>query len=303
MTKNLDYYKVLGVDKNASGDEIKKSYRKLAREHHPDMVQDSDKEAAEKRFKEINEAYQVLGDPEKKKLYDQFGHAGVNGNGTGGQGNPGGPFSYSYTSNGQGFDFGNIDPFDVFEEFFGFRGFGGSRKPRKGKNLYYELMVSFQDAVFGIEKEVNVESGKVKVKIPAGVIDGNELRFEGKGMPGPEGTPPGDLFLRLKVSMPKEFKLAGSTLYVLLELDWVYSALGLEAEIPVVDLNEKSGIGRTKLKIPAGTEYGTKFSVRSRGLPRVHGSGQGDIIVQVVFTPSKRLNKNQKKALEDYIKY
>ena len=167
MANQKDYYQVLGVEKNASSDDIKKAYRHLAREHHPDMVRDGDKAAAEKRFKEINEAYQVLSDPQKRKMYDQYGHTGA---GFGFEGGPSGfgsagqwgPFTYTYTSNGQEpsggpFGFGDFDPFEVFENVFGFRGFGGSRGPKRGKNLYYEMAIDFSESVFGLEKEINIE--------------------------------------------------------------------------------------------------------------------------------------------------
>jgi len=194
MATAKDYYEILGVKKESTLDEIKKSYRKLAREHHPDMVKESDKSNAEKRFKEINEAYQVLSDPQKRKMYDQFGTVGSDfgpeGFSGSSQGGQWGPFSYTYSSSG-GNPFsenGEFDPFDIFEDFFGFRGFG-SRRPRKGKNLYYEMRLEFRDIIFGIEREINVESGKVKVKIPAGMRDGMEIKFSGKGMPGPDGAP------------------------------------------------------------------------------------------------------------------
>ena len=166
MASNKDYYQILGINKNASAEEIKQAYRKLAREHHPDMVKDGDKAAAEQRFKEINEAYQVLSDPQKRKMFDQYGSAAFSGGaqnagaGFGGF-NQGqwGPFSYSYTNgNANGFDFGgDFDPFDIFEQAFGFRGFGGrAQGPKKGKNLYYEIHITFAESVFGLEKEVNV---------------------------------------------------------------------------------------------------------------------------------------------------
>ena len=168
MANGKDYYNILGVSKTASAEEIKKAYRKLAREHHPDAVGAGDKEAAEKRFKEINEAYRVLGDPEKRKTFDTYGTADPNMGGFGqgqrpGAGGQWGPFNYSYTSNGgangAGQDFGDFDPFDIFEEFFGFRGAGGRRAPHKGKSLYYELNVEFAEAIFGADNDINVESG------------------------------------------------------------------------------------------------------------------------------------------------
>ncbi|MEN9389526.1 MAG: hypothetical protein RLY61_610 [Candidatus Parcubacteria bacterium] len=301
-----DYYDILGLAKSASAEEVKNAYRKLAREHHPDMVADADKANAEKRFKEINEAYQVLSDPQKKQTYDQFGHAGLGGNpGTGGGQRAGGgwgPFSYSYsTSNAQ--DFGDFDPMDIFEEVFGFRGFGGrSQRQARGKNLFYEMQLSFADAVKGLEKEVKVESGKFTIRIPAGVHDGIEIKYTGKGMPGPNNAPSGDLFITYRVKTPTEFQVAGSDIGIALELDFVQAILGDVVQIPVVDIKSETGLGKEKLKIPEGTQYGAKFKLSGKGLPRLGGSGQGDIYVQVFVKFPKRLTKKQKQLLEEYRK-
>lgn len=305
MPSAKDYYDILGLDRKASADEVKKAYRKLAREHHPDMVKDSDKKGAETRFKEINEAYQVLSDPQKRQMYDQYGHAGVGqGQGAAGGGNPfggnWGPFTYTYSNGGQASQ-GDFDPFDIFEDFFGFRGFSGQRRPRKGKNLYYELHIEFKDAVFGLEKEINVESGKVKVKIPAGVHSGTEVRFSGKGMPGPDGVPPGDLLLTLRVTLPKNFQRVGNTLITGLEVDMVQAALGDNIEVPIIDLEDKSGVGKAKIKIPSGTQHGTQIRLRGKGLPKLRGKGQGDLIVQVIVKIPKSLNRKQKKLLQEYM--
>ncbi|MFZ5424502.1 MAG: DnaJ C-terminal domain-containing protein [Patescibacteria group bacterium] len=301
-----DYYEVLGVDKKASAEEIKKAYRKLAREHHPDMVADHDKDGAEERFKEINEAYQVLSDPQKKQMYDQYGHAGFGAQQNGFGGNQGaqgqwGPFTYTYTSGGNN-AYGNIDPFDVFEEFFGFRGFGGNRKPKRGKNLYYEFHVTFGEAVHGVEKTVEVESGKVKIKIPQGVRDGSELRFAGKGMPGPDGLPSGDLLLTIRVPTPSEFRRVGDNLATLVEIDFVQAILGDKVEIPVVDLDSKTGIGKVKVKVPSGTQPGATIRLKGKGMPKLHGYGRGDVLVQLSVVLPKKISRKQKKILEDYTK-
>ena len=310
MPSTKDYYEILGINKNSSSEEIKRAYRNLAREHHPDMVRDGDKSSAEQRFKEINEAYQVLSNPEKRKMYDQFGHAGPGfngqggpfGGGSGGQqtGGQWGPFTYTYTAGGGQQGFGDFDPFDIFEDFFGFRGFGGQRRPKKGKNLYYEFHIDFKDSVLGVEKEINVESGKVKVKIPAGVHDGTELKFEEKGMPGPNGAPPGDLFLTIRAQLPKGFQRAGDVLATLKEIDMVQAALGDIIEVPVVDEKKTDALGKEKLKIPAGTQHGTQFRLRGKGMPRIRNTGKGDIIIQVSVTIPKKLNRNQRKILEQY---
>ncbi len=302
MASNKNYYDILGIAKNASDSEIKQAYRKLAREHHPDMVKDGDKDAAEKRFKEINEAYQILSDPQKRKMYDTYGHAGTGyqAGGPGGFGGSWGPFTYTYTSGTNGY--GDFDPFDVFEEFFGFRGFGGSRAPKKGKNLYYELHIDFADAVHGVEKTVKVESGTITIKIPQGVHDGTEMRFAGKGMPGPNNAPAGDLYLTIRVPTPRPFQRSGNILGMSLELDFTQLILGDVVEIPVVDPKEKDGLGKTELKIPAGTQPGTQIRLKGKGMPYLRGGGQGDIIVQVFVKIPNKLSKKQRELLEEYRK-
>ncbi len=300
---NKNYYNILGVSKDASQQEIKRAYKKLAKEHHPDMVDDKDKTQAEKRFKEINEAYQVLSDPQKRKMFDRFGtvNAGFGPQGGGGRRgfNQSGPFTYTYTTSGDS-PFGNIDPFDIFEEIFDFRGYGRQRRPRKGKNLYYEMRVNFEDAVHGAEKEVNIESGKVRVKIPQGVRDGTEIKFRGKGMPGPNGAPSGDLYINFRVSTPKEFQRVGDNLGTTKEIDFIQATLGDTVEVPVIDPDKKSGIGKAKLKIPQGTQPRTQFRLRGKGMPRLSGNGRGDVIVEVFVKIPKRLSKKQRKLLEEY---
>jgi len=305
MANAKDYYEILGVQKNSSDEEIKKSYRRLAREHHPDMVKDGEKATAEKRFKEINEAYQVLSDPQKRKMYDQFGSAGP---GFGPEGFSGanqgqwGPFSYSYSnSGGNPFDFGNgeFDPFDIFEDFFGFRGFN-SRRQRRGKNLYYEMRLEFRDVVFGIERDIDVESGKVKVKIPAGMRDGMEIKFSGKGMPGPENSPNGDLYITVRVKNIPDFVLMGDDILINKEINMIEAALGSVIEVTVVDTERGDGIGKAKLKIPGGTQYGARFMIKGKGMPRLHGRGQGNVIVQILIKIPERLSKKQRDILENF---
>ena len=178
-----DYYEVLGVSKNASDDEIKKAYRKLAIKYHPDK-NPGDKEA-EAKFKEINEAHDVLSDKQKRARYDQFGHAGVGGAGFGGGGNPfeGGNFNF----NGQSFNFdfgggGGLD--DILGSLFGF---GGARRPRRGADYQTSVVVSFEEAIFGTTKTVTADGKDIKIKIPAGIDDGMSIRLKGKGGPAPEG--------------------------------------------------------------------------------------------------------------------
>lgn len=317
MAGARDYYDILGLSKSASAEDIKNAYRKLAREHHPDMVAEPDKAAAEARFKELNEAYQILSDPQKKQMYDQFGHAGV-GNGPqgagagygpfggfGGQGQAGGnwgPFSYSYsTSNAQ--DFGDFDPLDIFEEVFGFRGFGGGkRRQSRGKNLFYEMPLTFAEAVKGIEKEIKVESGTFKIKVPAGVHDGIEVKYPEKGMPSPDGSTKGDMFITFRVKTPPEFNVVNADIGVGVEIDFTQAILGDSVDIKVVDPASDTGLGTAKLKIPEGTQHGTRFKISGKGLPRLRGSGRGDVYVQVFVTLPKKVSKQQKKILEEFKK-
>ncbi len=313
MATKRDYYDILGVSKTASDDELKKAYRKMAMEHHPDMVKEGDKKAHEERFKEINEAYQVLSDPQKRKMYDAYGHAGMGqgfggaeagsgGFGAQGSGGQWGPFTYTYSSNGGGQNpFGDVDPFEVFQDFFGFRGFGGQRQPKRGKNLSYQLEIDFVDAIKGAEKTIKVETGEITIKIPRGARDGTELRFAGRGLPGPAGTPTGDLFITLRVATPREFQdRSGDDLGILLQLDFVTAVLGGLVDIPIVDDRSPAGISKTQLKIPTGTQHGTRFSVRGKGIPRLNGRGNGDIIVQVSIKIPTTISRRQKELLENY---
>jgi len=300
MAKSKNYYDILGISKTADAAEIKKAYRNLARQHHPDMVNEGDKAAAEKRFKEINEAYQVLSDPQKRKMYDQFGHTGTRGVGGGPSQGQWGPFTYTYSTQGGASPFGDVDPFSIFEDFFGFRGFSGSREPRKGKNLYYEMHVDFADAVHGTERAVSIESGKVSVKIPKGVRSGTEMRFSGKGMPGPDGAPSGDLFITFRVSTPAHFQRVGDNLGIALEIDFVQAILGDVVDVSIVDPDAKDSLGTARLKIPSGTQHGAQFRLRGKGMPSLHRSGRGDVIVQVFVKLPKRVNRKQRNLLEDY---
>lgn len=292
-----DYYETLGVGKNAPKDEIKKAYKRLAKKHHPDV----DKSAgADERFKEINEAYQILSDPQKKAAYDQFGHgafdpsAGSGFGGFGGQARTGqwGPFTYTYTTGGApfDFDFGEFsDPFDIFEEVFGFRGFRG--QPRRGRNLYYTLTVDFMDAIKGLTQEVKLNGKKLKIKVPAGIRDGGQLKFTGEGEPGPEGTPPGDLYLTIRIQSHPIFTRLGDDIYVIKEISFVQAALGDTVEVPAVDKP-------VKLKIPVGTQPGTEFRLRGKGVPHLRGRGRGDQYVRVLVRIPEKLSREQKDILE-----
>ena len=349
-----DYYEVLGVDKNATDDEIKKAFRKLARKYHPDVNKD-DKNAAEK-FKEIGEAYEVLRDPDKRARYDQFGHAGF------GQGG----------FDAGDFDFGNFSGFgggifdDIFDMFGG--GFGQTRRrgPVRGADLRYDMEITLEEAAFGVEKDIEIfrmeecykchgtgaKSGtksktcptcqgsgqvrkvqnlgpmqftnvttcgncggsgkiieqpcekchgsgqskvsrKINVKIPAGVDTGSRLRMSGEGEAGELGGPPGDLYIIIRVKPHKLFIRQGDDLIYEAPISFVQATLGDEIEIPT--LEEK-----VKLKIPEGTQPGTRFRLKSKGIQHLKGYGKGDLHVRVKVVIPKNLNDKQRELLSKF---
>ncbi len=289
MTTKRDYYEILGVSKSATEAELKSAYRKLAREHHPDI--DKSPGAAEK-FKEISEAYQVLSNSEKRKAYDQFGHAPFEpGAGAGGFNN--GPFSgfrtYSYSTGGKNpnidFDFGGFsDPFDLFEQIFGMGGFGGAGGfgQTYRRNPTYELEVSFDDAVHGATKhiELPIEGGKRKqmtIKVPAGVDSGTRMRFEGV-----------DIVFRVKRN--PEFAREGSDIFSEVDLTIPQLVLGEVVEVKTV-------WGKVKLKIPAGAEPGSLIRIKGQGMPSLRG-GKGDHYVRVKLEVPKKLSSEEKNLYE-----
>ncbi|EKD62395.1 MAG: hypothetical protein ACD_52C00189G0003, partial [uncultured bacterium] len=274
----VDYYDILGVSKGTNADDIKKAYRKQALEWHPDRHKDN-KEAAEKRFKEINEAYQVLSDPKKKQAYDQFGHqaftqgGGFGGSNPFGQGGQYGPFTYTYTTNGggspfSGFDFG--DPFDIFEQFFG----GGTPFRRARTKPRYSMTVDFDTAIHGATKEVQIEGKKRKIKIPAGVDDGSRIEFD-------------DFTLSINVKPDPRFERDGADIYLRENLDFTTAALGGEIEVPTVD-------DTVKLRIRAGTKSGTMIRLRGKGMPNLRGNTRGDQYVRITVDVPDKLTGTQK---------
>lgn len=300
MSQEKNYYEILGVSKNSTDAEIKSAYRKLAREHHPDMVKDSDKNSAEKKFKEINEAYQVLSDSQKRKQYDQFGHSAFKSGASGASGFGGfnqGPFSYSYQSSDI-----NIDPFEIFEEVFGFRGFGGARAPKRGKNLYYEIKVPFEEAVRGGERKIKVESGEFTIKIPKGISDGNEMRFEGKGQAGPNGLPAGDLIVSFRVSFPKSLERYSENVLQIIDVSFIDAILGGEIEVKVVDEKSSNGISFKKIKIPEKLQFGSQIVLKGYGMPRLNSDSKGDMYLRTNIVFPEKLSKNQRKILEEFRK-
>jgi molecular chaperone DnaJ len=354
-----DYYEVLGVSRDASQGDIKKSYRKLAMKHHPDQNPDDPK--AEEKFKEIGEAYEVISDEEKRAAYDRYGHAAFKSGGGGG--------------GGRG---GFHDPMDIFSQVFGgggggsmfddlFGGGGGRRRDRSGKkrgsDLRYDLEITLEEAAEGVEKELEIEkyascgkcsgsgskSGsagtntcttcggrgvvgqqrgifiqqatcpdcrgagqniadpcgdcggngrkqapeRVSIRIPAGVDDGTRLRSTGKGDAGMRGGPAGDLYVFLHLRDHDVFQRDGDDLYCEVPLPFSTAALGGELEVPTLT-------GSATMKVPAGTQGGTTFRLRDRGMPALNGRGKGDLHVEAQVEVPTRLNSDQRERLEAF---
>lgn len=276
MADTKDYYNSLGVSKTATADEIKKAYRKLAMQYHPDRNKTKE---ADLKFKEVTKAYEVLSNVEKRKSYDQFGHAAFEqGAGQGGgepfggqQGGQYGPFSYTYSSNGQGFDFGGgVDPFDIFEQFF-----GGAQRPQRP---VYSITISFSDAVHGTEKEVTINSKKQKIKIPAGVDRGSRIRFD-------------TYDVVIDVQSDAKFIREEYNIVTEEELSFPDVALGKELSVETID-------GSVKIRVPAGTQPNTLIRLSGRGVKHLRGGGRGDHYVKIKVTVPKNLSHKQKELLE-----
>jgi len=294
--KFRDYYEILGVARDASADEIRKAFRQLARKHHPDVA--ADKSTAEEKFKEINEAYEVLGDPDKRKKYDTLGahwkHSGDFGPPAGGDGAFRSREDGAYHFEGTGFS-------DFFESFFGSRGSRGpsprgsrasstSRSPRRGRDIESEIMVTLDEVLHGSERSLVIQasgqanSGErktVRIRIPKGVAAGQTIRCAGLGEAGTAGGTPGDLFLRVHLERHPDFQVDGHDLYYELRLAPWESLLG--ATVPV-----RTPHGETKIKVPPGTEAGTEFRLSGKGLPTGQSGGHGNLFaVARVVTPTR----------------
>jgi DnaJ-class molecular chaperone len=287
MANKMDYYDILGVSKTATPDEIKRAYRKLALEFHPDRNKSKE---GELKFKEVTKAYEVLSNEEKRKTYDQFGHAAFDqGAGQGGQGGPfggfggqqggrSGPFSYTYSTNAQGqdFDFGGFsDPFEIFEQFFG----GGSPFGQQARRQVYSATISFQDAVHGAEKQVTINGRPQKIKIPAGVDRGSRIRF-------------GEYDVVIDVLADEKFAREGNDIISQKDISFSHAALGGEMNIETID-------GFVKIRIPPGTQPDMLVRLSGRGVPRLRGSGRGDHYVKIKIVVPKKLSRRQKELLED----
>lgn len=365
---NKDYYDILGISKGATQDEVKRAFRKMAHQYHPDKAGGN-----EAKFKEINEAYQVLSNPQKRQQYDQYGQTFEQAQRQGGFGGSawedfaraGGPFGGGFRTENIEFDFGDLG--DIFGDFFGL---GGTRRRRarvrtKGQDIETEMTIEFEEAVFGAEKIIDLyknivcsvcagsgadpeaeietcktcggsgqvvqaqrtilgtfqtvgtcpdcqgegkkasakcrrcggigrvrDTEKMKVKIPAGIDDGEIIRLAGKGEAGLKGAQPGDLFIRIRAKPHPEFKREGYDIHTETEISFSQAALGIKIPVNTLD-------GEIVLKIPSGTQSGKVFRLKGKGVPRLRDSGRGDQYVTVnIITPTK-LSRREKELFEE----
>lgn len=292
MATKRDYYEILGVSKAATEAELKVAYRKQALQWHPDRNKSPEAEA---KFKEVNEAYEVLANKDKRAAYDQFGHAAFDpASGFGGAQGPftgqsrnyrQGPFSYTYTTYGgneganEGFDFGGFsDPFEIFAQFFGGASpFGGSRASRKPR---YGISLTFLEAAKGVEKEVAVNGKRKKIKIPAGVDDGSVINFD-------------EFYLTIDVKPDATFKREGLDVYVEKEITFSQAALGAVISVPAIE-------GAISLRIRSGTQPGTMVRLQGKGIRDPRGRGVGDEYVRLQVTVPARLSRRQREILEEF---
>ncbi len=312
MGMKRDYYEVLGVNRNADDAAIKKAYRKLAKKYHPDS--NAGNAQAEERFKEVTEAYDILSDPEKRKLYDRFGHAAFDGSAQGAaggaSGGPGGGFYRSAGPDGsyQEYHFEGGDMDDILKNLFG-GGFGGfgfsgsrSRYAADGSDLEAEISVTFEEAVFGCDKVIhlgdNREAGgtgkALKVHIPAGIDTGKSIRLRGKGMPGSGGGRPGDLMLKVKVEEKAGFERKGMDIYTTVRVPFTTAVFGGEAMVQTL-------YGNVLCKIAEGTQSGTKIRLKGKGVVSMKEPGvYGDQYVTVQIEVPKNLNETAKRKLKEF---
>lgn len=297
-----DFYQVLGVPRGSTEDEIKKAYRRLAKQYHPD-VNKGDKQA-EERFKEISEAYNVLSDPEQRKKYDMFGSGGPFG---GGAGPGGGGFRWSPGANGAQGDMGDLG--DLFGELFNMGGVrrgpysqawgqGGHREAAvDGQDTFADIEVGFLEAIEGTERTISVKRGdrveKLSVRIPAGVDNGSKVRISGKGQPGFGGGHSGDLYLRIRVTPHPSFWREDADVYTEIPITIFDAVLGASIEVPTLS-------GTAKMKVPPATSSGQKFRLGSKGAPILGKKGKrGDQYVIVKIVPPKHPTSDAIRAYED----
>lgn len=305
MKGGKDYYNILGVSKSASADEIKKAFRNLARRYHPD-INPGDKKSEEK-FKDIQQAYEILSNPEKKKSYDMFGEAGFQGGAR-----PGG-YQTHYSGNfgdlGENINFGGASGFssfeDIFGEIFGARGGGRqhsqTRRPTKGRDVEHQIEIDFNTAIKGGTRDIKIareSNGKdystetISVKIPSGVDNGSKIRVAGKGEPGRNSGSRGDLYLRVKVAPHPIFKRNKNDIFLDLPVTIFEAALGAEVSVPTVD-------STATLKIPAGVQNGTKMRLKGKGVLNPKTRERGDQYINIVVSMPDMMTQTDKKKFEE----
>jgi curved DNA-binding protein len=311
-----DYYETLGVSKTATEAEIKKAFRKLARQYHPDVVKERDKKTAEAKFKEINEAYEVLSDPEKRKKYDTLGADWERG-GAPQQAPPNWqdfaqPGAGRRAGRGVEFEFGGTGFSDFFETFFGGRGRGGGSPfggynmeedaggfgaPARGHDVEADIMVTLDEAINGSKRQISLrrsDAEKVEtynIRIPAGVHEGQRIRLAGQGQRGGGKGGAGDLYLRVRFAQHPDFRVEGHDLLHEHELKPWVAVLGGEVRVPTLE-------GTARLKVPPGTQSGQRFRLKQRGLPRPAGGGRGDLYVVIGIDIPTTLTPEQRKLWE-----
>ncbi|MEK6774601.1 MAG: J domain-containing protein [Bdellovibrionota bacterium] len=296
-----DFYSLLGVSRTATPEEVKKAYRKLALQFHPDKNPGNKK--AEEKFKEISEAYDTLGDEKKREVYDQFGHAGAQA----GFGGAGGPFGGGGGFRGGfGDGSGNQEQFqdvfgDVFSEIFGGRGPGGGRqrRPQKGADLRYTLSIGFEEAALGCEKIIHFvrqrsgqeETAKLSVSVPAGVKENQKLKLTGEGDTASPNGPAGDLYVIINIQTHPLFSRDETDVVMDLPISYIHALLGTQVEIPTLT-------GKAMIRVPAGTHSGQVFRLKGKGFPKLGGFGSGDMLVKVQVDIPEQISAEQKVLIE-----
>lgn len=300
-----DFYQTLGVEKNASDDDIKKAFRKLAKKHHPDA--NPNDPSAEGRFKEINEAYEVLSDPQKRAQYDRVGSAYFNG----GQGFPGSGRAYNYNVDLNDADFGNTPFGDVLRDIFG--GIGGSTRSSSGvrdasgrrgagfntgfgaldgEDLEHSVTISLREAYSGATRLITKGERTIKVNIPAGATSGTKVRLAGEGGQGANGGASGDLYLIVQVESDPDFERQGDDLFVDVKVDMFTALLGGEIEVPTLTRS-------VRVKVPAGTQSGRKIRISGKGMPVLRKTDTyGDLYARILITIPDKLTPEQRTAVE-----
>lgn len=299
-----DYYLLLGVSKSATADEIKKAYRKLAMQFHPDKNQGNKK--AEEKFKEISEAYEVLSDEKKRQNYDLYGHAGAQGNpfGSGPTGGSGGFGGFRNSGSASGDQFQDIFG-DVFGDIFGQanarnqRGRSSTRGQTRGSDLRYSLSITLEEAATGCDKTIGFtrqvgsreDSAKLAVSVPAGVKEGQRLKLANEGDRPSQGIP-GDLYVIISLQEHLIFKKEENDVILDLPLSYTNAILGSKIEIPTL-------FGKAEIKIPPGTHSGQVFRLKSKGFPKLGSSGSGDMLVRVIVDTPSHINTRQQEIIEE----